>query len=321
MALAIKIASIGLAGILLVCLALRAYSRREVQFVDAPARPGLLTSSLHFHAGAVTYCLLLLSFYLVAAYYWGPIGKVFGPHLASIGDPDFVKKVLSADAPDEIVPWVAAVAVVLVFAWDNKYNPFTIVLEAIFDLLRIPSKAVAVYQALQETQFGLPDDKLAEAICAHPEILDAHPDYFSRDRRSIEYRWAHVCYLRHFLLQAQPAFRRYFADKSLQWDEARESYANLAPRVRAWAQRPGDYVEAAALLEEIRKLKDRHYRFVACLAVTSYRNDRDVWEWISNFSRANVRPKPVNFARYLVFLVPTIFIAVPAGTLLFTYLY
>ncbi len=321
MDVAIRIGAIGLASIVLVFMALRVYARREVQFIDAPARPSLLTSRLHFHAGAATYCLLLLTFYLIVAYHWGPIGKVLGPHLSKIGDPGFLGDIVNSNPPDGLIPWVAAVAVVLVFAWDNKYNPFTIVLEAIFDMLRIPGKAVGVFQALQETQFGLPDDALAKAISTHPEIYELRPAYFGKNRRTIEYRWAHVSYLRHFLLQVRPSFGRYFNDRSLQWKEIGDEYAALAPRIRAWVQDPKDYLEAAAILEDIRKLKDRHYRFVACLAVTNYRNDRDVWDWISNFSRAEVKPKPVNLARYLVFLIPTIFITVPAGTVLFTYLY
>src|SRR5689334_3612453 len=50
----------------------------------SPAVPSVLTSRLGFRTGLLAYCLLLITFYLVTTYYWGPLRETLGPLIKNV---------------------------------------------------------------------------------------------------------------------------------------------------------------------------------------------------------------------------------------------
>jgi hypothetical protein len=304
-----------LAVLVLAIFAIRIFRQREIEFVGAPAVPHVLTTRSRFLIGAAAYSLSLIVFYAVVTYFWGPFKTAFGPLLTN--HLPGVAKVLDLDAAnaESILPWVVAAVVGFVFVWNHKHNPFVVVLDFLLDTLQVPSKAVAVYEAFRETTFGMVDADLANRICNDPGILDCEPGYFRMGQRDLERRWAHVCYL-HFLLRRQlrePRNRKFYAEKTLRWSDIKASYQARAAEIRSWLAGNRDYRDAAEILLKIAKLKDEHYRMLACIAVATNRSDRELWEWVDTVARTEVRPRPGNLGRYIVFLPVVLFFAILFG--------
>ncbi|HLZ66656.1 MAG TPA: hypothetical protein VKQ29_10520 [Aliidongia sp.] len=298
-------------------LAMRTFSRRQIDFAGGPAVPSMLTSRLGFNTGLLAYCLLLIAFYLVATYYWGPLKVAFGPMLTKLPWFKGLQPLLAAEGngSDAIVPWSVAVVTTVLFTWDSKYNPFVVVLEGVLDLLQIPARAVSVYQALKLTKFGRLPEKEARAVADDPGILECRPEYFAADRRDLEYRWAHICYLRSVLLNyfRSPRYQRFFAHKALAWDSLEKSYNDHAQDIALWLEGPHDYRSAVEILEHLALLKDAHYRLLACLAVRTSRSSSEIWERVNTISRANVEPTPDNLTRYIVLFPAMLFLTILVG--------
>jgi hypothetical protein len=306
-----------LAMLFLAVLAARTFAHRQIEFAGAPAVPAVLTSRLGFRAGLLAYCLLLIAFYLVATYNWGPLRQTFGP---LVNEVDWLKGLAplfagGGDSQNEVAPWVVALVVTVLFTWDNKYNPFVVILEGVLDSLQVPDRAVAVYRTLGKTKFGRIEAERARLVAGDPDIAECRPEDFAADRRDLEYRWAHVCYLRYVLLShlRAPRYARFFAQSTLQWDAVDRGYADRAQEVGLWLRGPRDYRDAIDILEHIASLKDAHYRLLACLAVTTSRSSSEVWDRISEISHADVQPVPGNLGRYVVLFLVTLFFAILIG--------
>ena len=315
-----------LAILVLTTLAARAFSARLVQFAGAPAVPSVLTSRLGFRAGILSYCLLLILFYVCSTYYWGPLKVALWP---IVDDIDFLKPYSAllnpgASTGEAVIPWIVAIVAAIIFTWDSKYNPFTIVLEGIFDCLQIPDKAIGVYQTLRKTIFGQIDETLANRISTDSDISQCKAEYFKQDRRNLEYRWAHVCYLRYALLlhlRQSGRYDRFFSEQTLQWETIDSEYQKQASTIGLWITGSRDYRDAAEILDEIGKLKEQHYRLLACLAVGTSRNDKEIWERVRDISKTEVKKIPNNLGRYVVFFIASIFLSILIGRELSVALY
>ncbi|MFO1055998.1 MAG: hypothetical protein U1E53_03425 [Dongiaceae bacterium] len=326
MAQTVYSAALFLAILFLSFLAARTFSRRQIQFAGAPAVPSVLTSRLGFSTGMLAYGSLLLIFYLLVTYYWGPLRRSFGPIISSVPFFKPLAPLLDGqhdDAQGEIISWIVAVLVTFIFTWDVKYNPFAIVLEGVLDLLRIPERAISVFEALKVAKFGRLDDARAAEVAEDSQILACDSAYFAADRRDLEYRWAHICYLRYVLLEhlRDARYQRFFAKQSIQWSELDAAYRSAAIEVAAWLAGPRDYRDAFELLGKLSALKDRHYRAIACLAVTTSASVSEIWQRISDISRSDVGPGLQSLARYIVLFPPLLLIAIFLGRELSTAFY
>ena len=140
--------------------------------------------------------------------------------------------------------------------------------------IRIPDKATTTLEELRLAKFRRLQPEEAALIAGDEEILECDKMYFALDRKTLRYRWAHLCHLRYLLIkyfrepgpgasEATRARRRRGAKiiTALEWAQLDRSYRQLAPRLAAWRRGadkdPGDAID---IFSEISELKEKHYR-------------------------------------------------------------
>jgi hypothetical protein len=311
-------AIIATAVMFLLMLAFRTFASREVIFVGTPAVPIVLTSRPRYILGIALYCTALTVCYLIINFNWGPFKQAFGPMLQNVAALKSISSLLKPD-PDAtestFTPYIVVLIFVFLLTWDNKYNPFSIVLQCVLDALQIPERATAVYEYLKATRFGRLDGGTAKVISSDPNIVECDPSYFGMDIRDIEYKWAHICYLRYTFIQflAEARNRRIFEQVTGSWEGLEDSYQSLSETFGLWARGGRDYRDAMDLAGKLNKLRDHHYRIFACVTVMANRDPTQMWTRVSAISRAPVNIGPDNLTRYLVLLIFILLIAVFVG--------
>jgi hypothetical protein len=306
---------------LMTILAYRSFALHEIQFYGAVVTPKLLTSRLNFHRGLLFYwCIIILS-YAVITFYWGPLSTVVGPYVKDTPLEKLIGE--KSQTPAAIVPLVVAGAAAWALAWDAKYNPFRVMLEFALDLTGVPGQATITLEKLRAAKFRrLTPDEIA-AIVADDDILNCKADDFGLDRKSLLYRWAHLCHLRYLLVSflRNPGRGRTWIDRrsaevitKLNWADLDKSYRELAPRFKTWRESADrDLDEGIEIFSDINDLKEKHYRQLACLIVCISRSEHEIWTRLQELSRDPVTPMPGDPALYLTLFCAGLFASILIG--------
>lgn len=316
----------------MIILSHRSFTQEEVSFNGGFVSPSLLTNRFSLGWGFVVYFFLVMLAYTVITYYWGPLSVIISPFVQGT---DLEKLTAAGDkTPRAIVPIVVAVGAAVALSWDAKYNPFGIILKFAHDLIRVPDKALTTLEQLKLAKFRRLASADAASIAADEDILECEESYFNLDRKTLLYRWAHLCHLRYLLigyLRVEPKLGEWQTGKrgraaqvitELNWADLDKSYRDLAPRFGSWrksADRDPD--EAIEIFSAINELKERHYRVLACLIVCMSGNEREVWEQLQSLSEDPVNPIPGNVALYLTLFCVNLFASILIGRELATFLY
>jgi hypothetical protein len=232
-----------LSVLLMLILTYRSFVKEKLSFNNIFVPASLLTNRIGLGAGFTLYVFLIMLAYTVITYYWGPLSDIVSPFLKGTELEKLVG--VGNSTPSAIVPIVVAVIAAFALTWDAKYNPFGIILEFVHDLIRIPDKALTTLNRLKAAKFRRLSDNDAVAIAKDDDILECDFNYFQFDRRSLLYRWAHLCHLRYLLLtylrydqhseERQKRGARVIT--ALDWAELDKNYRDLAPRFGTWRKR------------------------------------------------------------------------------------
>ena len=228
-----------LSSILVVVVIYRSFIQEEIAFNGISVRPTMLTNRLTLTAGFLVYFFVIMLSFTVITYYWGPLGVIVSPFVKDtpieplIGD--------GTKTPEALVPLVVAGAAAWFLAWDAKYNPFAVILQIARDLIHVPNQAQVTLTQLRAAKFRQLSEDEAKAIARDEDIKQCEAGDFALVRKSLLYRWAHLCHLHYLLLQylrpGQPVAKRARGAaviNSLGWDALNTSYLALSPQVAAW---------------------------------------------------------------------------------------
>jgi hypothetical protein len=309
----------------MIALVYNSFTNQRLQFGGAEISAYFLTNRSSFRWGLFVYFSLVMLLYSVVTYYWGPLSNITSPLLK---DTQFQKFVGSGNtAPDAVIPLIVAMSAAGLLGWDAKYNPFGIILQFVHDLIRIPDRARTTLEELRFAKFRRLEPEEAALIAGDDEILECDKAYFALDRKTLEYRWAHLCHLRYLLMKyfREPgpgasetirARRRQGAKiiTALEWGQLDRSYRQLAPRLAAWRRGPDkDPSDAIDIFSEISELKEKHYRVLACLLVCLAGNEREILEQLGRLSDSPVTPIPGNFSLYISLFCANLFFSILVG--------
>ena len=182
---------------------------------------------------------------------------------------------------------------------------------------------------LRAANFRQISEDEAKSIAQDEEISHCEAGDFALVRKSLLYRWAHLCHLRYLLLQylrpgQRVAQRARGAEviNSLGWDTLDASYRALSHQVATWrTSNTKDPDDAIEIFNQINDLKEKHYRILACLIASTSGNESEIWSRLQSLSD-DPKPIPGNIPLYLTAFCANIFgsILIGRGGSIFLYL-
>jgi hypothetical protein len=307
-----------LSSILVVVVIYRSFIKEEIAFNGISVRPTMLTNRLNLTAGFLVYFFVIMLSFTVITYYWGPLGVIVSPFVKDtpieplIGD--------GTKTPEALVPLVVAGAAAWFLAWDAKYNPFAVILQIARDLIHVPNQAQVTLTQLRAAKFRQLSEDEAKAIARDEDIKQCEAGDFALVRKSLLYRWAHLCHLHYLLLQylrpGQPVAKRARGAaviNSLGWDALNTSYLALSPQVAAWrTSNTKDPDEAIEIFNQLNDLKEKHYCILACLIASTSGSESEIWSRLQGLSD-DPKPIPGNISLYLMAVCANIFASILLG--------
>jgi len=274
----------------------KSINKRWLTIGNMPTYPRYLTSQRLFHVGIFGYALVSGLFFIAVTVYWVPLQPLVSLVLGHMNlDTDAINQITAEEA---LAPLLAVALVIYLIRWNSPYNPLLIVQNAVYDFAAIPGKAYEVHSTMQNSKFFEKYQKRAEEIIAELKVENSlNKGDFEKNQKSIEFRWANVCMLYFDVgnFAKDFSYRRFFAEKSLNWPQIQSEHIHLSEKVALWKKSEPDYINSIQLLQQLEKIQDRLLWLLTFLHIFGSNSEEALWKKIDQYStnpRKTQMPSP-----------------------------
>ena len=260
-------------------------NKRWLTIGNMPTYPRYLTSQRLYHVGVIGYALVSGLFFIAVTVYWVPLQPLLSLVLGQMNlGTDAINRITAEEA---LAPILAVALVIYLIRWNSPYNPLLIVQNAAYDFAAIPRKAYEVHSTIQNSQFFEKYQNRAEEIIAELNVENSlDKGDFEKNQKSLEFRWANVCML-YFEVDnfaKDSSYRRFFAEKSLNWPQIQSEHVHLSEEVARWKKAEPDYINSIQLIQQLEKIQDQLFWFLTFLHIFGSNSEEALWEKIDQYS-------------------------------------
>ena len=210
--------------------AYEAFDTRPIKLGDSPALPRYMTQPSQYRLGATVFVGTCLLVYTLIAYFHQdlmPIVGALNPELQHTIEKSMKDGSLSYPL---IVIFSAAIFVSLLKI-EKDWNPIFVLRRVVHGWISIPQIANALMVMMRD-ELVVPVDARAN-VTDDPDTPYVTTGDFDKDRRSLDRRWAELCYIRLWLERhrAQGSHFTFFNEPSFAWEQLQADYYSARDRI------------------------------------------------------------------------------------------
>lgn len=295
-------------------LAYRSFHRRSIQLGDEPTLPRYFTRQSVYWLGIVTYCSVIALFFWAIIVWWLPISPLLEILEEHGVKGDFAGLIASLDG-SILIPWMAAVAFLLLITWESKLNPLLLFRDAVYDAFAIPRKAVEVFNMLRASRLSKMDNELKQQIVSRLWVPSIELGDFDKSDATVEYKWAQNCVLFDNIngYANDGSYQRFFTEPSLKWGDICLFFNRSSEQVAAWRNTPPHYTKTVKLLGELENLNRLLCRLLACIVVYGSRSEQETIAAVTRLGADPLQARLKHTYKYMLTFTAAVVIAVMVG--------
>ena len=306
--------------------AYEAFNAPPIRLGDGPTPPRYMTQPSQYRMGAIAFVAMCLLVYALIAYFH----KEFLP-LVGIVAPELYQTIEASMTDGSLAYPLVVVFAAAIFVTslkiENEWNPLLVLRRVVQGWVSIPQIANAL-MVMARDELVVPVE--ARAMVANdPNTPYVTIGDFDKDRRSLDRRWAELCYmwlwLEHY--RAQGSHLTFFNEPSFAWEQLQTDYDSSRDRIAPLKR--GEVTDAnifADVVGKIDTLRRQYCRLAACFLV--FKNEtqknalRDAKLFGVTITLERGRANPLRYiAIYLVAIMIAIYFGVSLSAALWDLLH
>jgi ABC-type amino acid transport substrate-binding protein len=294
--------------------AYKAFDTPPIELGDGPALPRYMTQPSQYRLGVIAFVATCLLVYALIGYFHQellPIVGALNPELRSTIE----KSMKDGSLPYPLVILFSAAIFVSLLKIEKDWNPIFLLRRVVHGWVSIPQIANALMVMIRD-ELVVPSDGRAN-VAGDPDTPYVTDGDFGKDRRSLDRRWAELCYIRLWLEshRAQGSHFTFFNEPSFAWEQLQADYDNV--RVRIAPLKRGDVTDTnifADVAAKVELLRRQYCRLAACFLVYKNETQKDALSEARQFgvTIAPIAPR-ANPLRYTFIFFVAIIVAVYIG--------
>jgi hypothetical protein len=280
---------------------------------DGPTLPRYMTQQNQYRLGLTAYAGTCLLLYALFNYYYKdllPLTEYIEPQWK-----DLIEESMRHGYIHYPLIAIVSAAVFLRFLKiESDWNPLSVLRRVVHRWVSIPELVNALTWTIRDGLVVPPEAQANVVADSNSQVADGD---FAKDRRSLDRKWAELCYIRMWLDQnrAQGAHNTFFSEPSFALAELQREFDNallLITPIKGGALADGAIFRDLA--DRIETLRTRYCRLAACFLVFRNQTNRDVLLDAERFGAA-IAPETSreNPLRYAVIFAVAIMFAIYLG--------
>jgi ABC-type amino acid transport substrate-binding protein len=294
--------------------AYEAFDTPPIKLGDGPALPRYMTQPSQYRLGLIVFVGTCLLVYSLIAYFHADLVPIVG----ALNPP--LQHTIEASMKDGSLSYPLAVifsaAIFVSLLKVNKdWNPIFVLRRVVHGWVSIPQIANALMVMVRDELVVPPDARAS--VAADPQTPYVTAGDFDKDRRSLDRRWAELCYIQLWLERhrAQGSHFTFFNEPSFAWEQLQGDYYNardrIAPLKRGDVTAANIFADVAGKVESLRR---QYCRLAACFLVFKNETQKAALRDARQFGVIVTPDAPrANPLRYTAIFAVTIMIAIYLG--------
>jgi hypothetical protein len=290
------------------------FNAPPIRLGDGHTLPRYMTQPSQYRMGAIAFVAMCLLVYVLIAYFhkeFLPLVGIIAPELQHTIE----KSMTDGSLGYPLVVIFAAAIFVTSLKIESEWNPLLVLRRVVHGWVSIPQLANALMvMARDELVAPLEARTLVAGNPATPYVTVGD---FDKDRRSLDRRWAELCYIRLWLdrNRAQGSHLTFFNEPCFAWEQLQADYDNvrdrIAPLKRGEVTDTNIFADVAGKVDALRR---QYCRLAACFLVfknQTHKNAlRDAKQFGVTITLEFARANPL---RYIGIFLVAIMIAIYFG--------
>ncbi|MDR3530793.1 MAG: hypothetical protein P4L90_09600 [Rhodopila sp.] len=300
--------------------AYEAFNEPPIRLDDGPTLPRYMTQPNQYRLGSIAFVGMCLLVYSLIAYFhkeFLPIVGIVAPDLYQTIE----KSMTDGSLAYPLVVIFAAAIFVTALKVEKDWNPLLVLRRVVHGWVSIPQLANAL-MVMARDELVVP----AEARAGVADSLDTPyvtVGDFDKDRRSLDRRWAELCYIRLWLehYRAQGSHFTFFNEPSFAWEQLQGDYDKardrIAPLKRGEVTDANIFADVAGKVDTLRR---QYCRLAACFLVFTNQTQKnalsDARQFGVTITLDLTRANPLRYiAIYLVAIMVAIYFGVSVSAM------
>ena len=258
--------------------AYEAFDTRPIKLGDGPALPRYMTQPSQYRLGVTVFVGTCLLVYTLIAYFHQdlmPIVGALNPELQHTIE----KSMKDGSLSYPLTVIFSAAIFVSLLKIEKDWNPIFVLRRVVHGWISIPQIANALMVMMRD-ELVVPVDARAN-VTDDPDTPYVTTGDFDKDRRSLDRRWAELCYIRLWLERhrAQGSHFTFFNEPSFAWEQLQADYYSARDRIAPLKRvKRGDVTDAYIFEDvagKVESLRRRYCRLAACFLVFKNETQKD----------------------------------------------
>jgi hypothetical protein len=301
--------------------AYEAFNAPPFKLGDGPALPRYMTQPGQYRLGAIAFVAMCLVVYSLIAYFHQdllPLVGIIAPDLYAAIE----KSTKDGSLAYPLVVIFAAAIFIALLKIEKDWNPLLMLRRVVQGWVSIPQLANEL-MIMARDELVVPADWRA-MVAANPDTPYVTIDDFDKDRRSLDRRWAELCYIRLWLElhRAQGSHFTFFNEPSFAWVQLQADYDDARTRIgplKRGRVRGSNISNISNIFAEIMAkvdtLRRQYCRLAACFLVFKNQTQKnalcDAKQFGVTVAMEGGRANPLRYiAIYLVAIMVAIYLGV-----------
>jgi hypothetical protein len=306
--------------------AYEAFNAPPIRLGDGPTLPRYMTQPSQYRMGAIAFVVMCLLVYALIAYFhreFLPLVGIVAPELYRTID----KSTTDGSLAYPLVVIFAAAIFVTSLKIESEWNPLLVLRRVVHGWVSIPQIANAL-MVMARDELVVPAEARA-LVAGDPGTPYVTVGDFDKDRRSLDRRWAELCYIRLWLerYRAQGSHLTFFNEPSFAWEQLQADYDSARDRIAPLKR--GEVTDTnifADVVGKIDLLRRQYCRLSACFLVFKNETQKNALQDAKLFgvtiSLELGRANPLRYvAIYLVGIMVAIYFGVSLSAVLWDLLH
>jgi hypothetical protein len=247
--------------------AYQAFNAPPIRLGDGPTLPRYMTQPSQYRMGAIAFVVMCLLVYALIAYFH----KEFLPLVATVA-PELYQTIRASMTDGSLAYPLVVIFAAAIFVTslkiESEWNPLLILRRVVHGWVSIPQIANAL-MVMARDELVVPAEARA-MVAGDPDTPYVTLGDFDKDRRSLDRRWAELCYIKLWLehYRAQGSHLTFFNEPSFAWEQLQADYDNahdrIAPLKRGEVTDANIFADVAGKIDLLRR---QYCRLAACFLV------------------------------------------------------
>lgn len=291
-----------------------AFNAPPIRLGDGPTLPRYMTQPNQYRMGAIVFVAICLLVYALIAYFhqeFLPLVGIVAPELYET----IRKSMTDGSLAYPLVVIFAAAIFVTSLKIESDWNPLLVLRRVVHGWVSIPQLANAL-MVMARDELVTPSEARA-LVVNDPAAPYVTLGDFDKDRRSLDRRWAELCYIHLWLDRnhAQGSHLTFFNEPCFAWEQLQADYDSardrIAPLKRGEVTDTNIFADVAGRIDVLRR---QYCRLAACFLVFKNETQRNALRDARQFGVTIAPELPrANPLRYMGIFFVAIMIAIYFG--------